>query len=67
MPNNQDYTANVNPASVSTKEIDVIGTQNVDQTSTFDDDDGGICRNSGPIFRSRNFFSLEYDQAVDIR
>ena len=39
--NNQDNEVTVTPTPVATQDIDVTGTQNIDQANTCDDDDLG--------------------------
>ena len=40
--NNQDNEVTVTPTPVATQDIDVTGTQNIDQANTCDDDDLGV-------------------------
>ena len=68
--NNQDNEVTITPTPVATQDIDVTGTQNIDQTNTCDDDNLGApgeieCRNeaSDP---PRNFFELTHDEAADL-
>ena len=42
--NNQDNEVTVTPTPVASQDIDVTGTQNIDQANTCDDDDLGIPR-----------------------
>ena len=65
--NNADNQATVTPAPVATQDIDITGTQNIDQTNACDDDDGSECLNeSSAGFGLGNVFRLEHDQAADV-
>ena len=70
--NNQDNTVTVTPAPVATQDIDVTGTQNIDQANTCDDDDLGVpgeieCLNEpSALIGLGNFFALTHDQAADV-
>ena len=61
----------VSPTPISTQDIDVTGTQNIDQTNTCDDDDLGVpgeieCLNEASAIFFGNSFSLTHDQAADV-
>jgi hypothetical protein len=61
----------VTPTPVATQDIDVTGTQNIDQTNTCDDDDLGVpgeieCLNEAGAGLGGNFFDLTHDQAADV-
>jgi hypothetical protein len=70
--NNQDNEVTVTPAPVATQDIDVTGTQNIDQANTCDDDDLGIpgeieCLNEASALTGLgNFFGLAHDEAADV-
>jgi hypothetical protein len=70
--NNQDNEVTVTPTPVATQDIDVTGTQNIDQTNTCDDDDAGIpgeieCLNEASAFTGLgNLFFLTHDEAADV-
>jgi hypothetical protein len=70
--NNQDNEVTVTPAPVATQDIDVTGTQNIDQVNTCDDDDLGIpgeieCLNEASALTGLgNFFGLAHDEAADV-
>ena len=60
-----DNTAIVTPAPSPTQDIDVTGTQNMDQTNTCDDDDAGVpgeCLNDS----FGNIFFLDHSQTADM-
>src|ERR687898_1076665 len=44
--NNQDNEVTVTPAPVATQDIDITGTQNIDQTNICDDEDRSECLNT---------------------
>ena len=61
----------VTPTPVATQDIDVTGTQNIDQANTCDDDDLGVpgeieCLNEASAIFFGNSFSLTHDQAADV-
>jgi hypothetical protein len=61
----------VTPDPIVTQDIDVTGTQNIDQTNACDDDDLGIpgeieCLNEASGIFFGNSFSLIHDQAADV-
>jgi hypothetical protein len=61
----------VTPTPVATQDIDVTGTQNIDQANTCDDDDLGTpgeieCLNEASAIFFGNSFSLTHDEAADV-
>jgi hypothetical protein len=62
--NNQDNEVTVTPAPVATQDIDVTGTQNIDQSNICDDDDGSDCLNTDDGLG--NTFSLAHNQGADV-
>jgi hypothetical protein len=70
--NIQTNEVTVTPAVVATQDIDVTGTQNIDQANTCDDDDLGApgeieCLNEASALTGLgNSFSLTHDQAADV-
>ena len=70
--NNKDNEVTVTPTPIATQDIDVTGTQNMDQTNTCDDDDSGIpgeieCINEASAPEGLgNSFSLAHVQTADV-
>ena len=57
-------SATITPAPVETQNIDITGTQNIDQTNICDDDDGSECLNTDDGIG--NMFSLVHNQGADV-